>query len=177
MRHPGFAKASRIAAYTAIGATALLLSAGAAGLRYNGTPSIPLGFYRTAGADVRKGDYVLFCPPDRLAFRIALERRYIEPGDCPSGSYPMMKRILAAKGDRVTIGPDGVTINGVAVPNSKPRPHDGSKRPLPAIRESQTLTDGDVIVMGENPVSYDSRYFGPIPRQQISSALRPLYTW
>lgn len=178
MRRPSYARISRA---TAIGIAGLALVSGVAtvamGLRVNQTRSIPLGLYRTTGDEIQIGDYVLFCPPKREVFRLALERRYIEPGSCPGGSYPMMKRILAAKKDRVQIDASGVVINGVPVPNSKPRLQDGARRPLPRYAGSGLVGDGNVIVMGEAPVSFDSRYFGPIPRKQISSVIRPLVTW
>ena len=169
-----------IGRYTALSAFALSIAgvaAAAAGVRVNVTRSIPLGFYRTTNEAVRTGAYVMFCPPQRADFALAVKRRYIEPGDCPGGSSPMMKRILAAKNDRVQIGTNGVFINGVPVPNSKPRPYDGAKRVLPHFVGSGRIAPGDVIVMGESKVSFDSRYFGPIPRKQISTVIRPIVTW
>ncbi|WP_454888080.1 conjugative transfer signal peptidase TraF [Sphingomonas oryzagri] len=169
-----------IGRYTALSAFVLSIAgvaAAAAGVRVNVTRSVPLGFYRTTDEPIHKGAYVIFCPPQRELFALALKRRYIEPGDCPGGSYPMMKRILAAKNDRVQIGPNGIVINGVAVPNSKPRPYDGAKRELPHFVGSGKIAAGDVIVVGESKVSFDSRYFGPIPRQQISTVVRPIVTW
>jgi len=178
MKRPSYAQISRNVAFGIVGFAVIAgVATAAMGLRVNVTRSIPLGFYRTTGSEIHKGDYVMFCPPEREVFRLALERRYIEPGSCPGGSYPMMKRILAAKMDRVQISAAGVVINGVSVPNSKPRIQDGARRPLPRFTGNGTVGDGNVIVMGEAPVSFDSRYFGPIPRKQISSVIRPVVTW
>lgn len=177
MNRPAFKSIGRYAAYSAFALSIAGVSAAAAGVRVNVTRSIPLGFYQTTNEPIRTGAYVMFCPPPTAVFKLALQRRYIDPGDCPGGSYPMMKRILAAKNDRVQIGPNGVVINGVAVPNSKPRPYDGAKRALPHFVSSGTIAEGDVIVIGESKVSFDSRYYGPIPRQQISAVIRPIVTW
>lgn len=177
MKRPSFAAIGRYTALSVFVASIAGVAAAAAGVRVNVTRSIPLGFYRTTSEPVHTGAYVMFCPPQRELFALALKRRYIEPGDCPGGSYPMMKRILAAKDDRVQIGPNGVVINGVAIPNSKPRPVDGAGRPLPHFVGNGTVKAGDVIVIGESKVSFDSRYYGPIPRAQISTVIRPIVTW
>ncbi|TKW64655.1 MAG: conjugative transfer signal peptidase TraF [Paracoccus denitrificans] len=177
MKRPSFKTVGRYTAFGVFGLSIATVAAAAAGVRVNVTRSIPVGFYRTSAEPIHKGAYVMFCPPQREVFRVALKRRYIDPGSCPGGSYPMMKRILAAKDDRVQIGPQGVVINGVPVPNSKPRPVDGAGRTLPRFTGTGTVKAGDVIVMGENKVSFDSRYFGPIPRQQISTVIQPIVIW
>lgn len=87
MKRPSFAKVSRYAVCGVAGAMIAMLGAKAAGLRFNATPSIPLGVYRATGGTAQKGDLVAFCPPAAPPFLEALRRRYIEPGDCPSGSY------------------------------------------------------------------------------------------
>lgn len=38
----------------------------AAGLRINTTKSIPVGLYKISQKAPEKGDYVIFCPPERL---------------------------------------------------------------------------------------------------------------
>ncbi|MDI1364832.1 MAG: conjugative transfer signal peptidase TraF [bacterium] len=177
MKRPSLKVIGRNTALSVFALSIAGVAAAAAGVRVNMTRSIPLGFYRTTSEPVQKGAYVMFCPPKRELFALALKRRYIEPGDCPGGRYPMMKRILAAKNDRVQIGANGVVINGVPVPNSIPRLHDGAGRPLPHFVGSGKVAAGDVIVIGESKVSFDSRYFGPIPREQISTVIRPIVTW
>lgn len=170
-------RTGRYAGLAAFALVGVAIVAPAAGIRVNTTPSIPIGLYQTTDETIAVGDYVMFCPPEREVFRLARERHYLDPGACPGGSYPMVKRILAAKNDQVRIGHDGVFINGQIVPHSLPRPHDGAGRPLPRFSAEGRISDGDVIVMGENPVSFDSRYFGPIPRRQITSVIRPIVTW
>lgn len=177
MTRPSFKTVGRYAAIAVFAASIVSVAGAAGGVRVNMTPSIPLGIYRTSSEPIRKGAYVMFCPPEKAVFRLALKRRYIEPGNCPVGSYPMMKRILAAKNDRVEIGPNGVAINGVIVPDSKPRAKDGAGRPLPRYVASGIVQPGSFIVLGENPVSFDSRYYGPIAREQITTVIHPIVTW
>ncbi|MBD4272924.1 conjugative transfer signal peptidase TraF, partial [Xanthomonas citri pv. citri] len=80
--------------------------------RLNTSKSIPLGLYWTSSAPVTKGEYVIFCPPQRPVFDDARERGYIGSGFCPGNYGYMMKRVLAAKGDTVSVTPQGVTVNG-----------------------------------------------------------------
>ena len=75
----------------------------AAGARINTTKSIPVGLYWTSSAPVEKGAYVLFCPPQAGVFDDAKARGYIGAGFCPGGYGYMMKRVLAAKDDAVTV--------------------------------------------------------------------------
>lgn len=177
MRRPSYAKIGRVAALAAFGLSVLAVTAAVAGLRINVTPSVPLGFYRTAGRDMHRGDYVMFCPPERAPFAMARRRGYLQAGSCPGGSIPMIKKILAAKDDRVLIGPGGIAVNGVPVPNSRPRLLDGAGRPLPRLIAEGRIADGDLLVIGESAASFDSRYFGPIPRSRISAVMRPIVTW
>jgi len=177
MNRPSYATVGRYAACGAVGAMVAMLSVAAIGFRLNTTPSIPLGIYRAIGGAAQKGDIVAFCPPNTPTFIEALHRGYIEHGDCPSGSYEMLKRILAAKGDRVEVSPDGVRINGRFVAQSAPQLADGMGRPLPQLNTDWTLEDGEYVVMGDGPDSFDSRYYGPIHARQISAAIKPVVTW
>ena len=177
MKRPSFAKVSRYAVCGVAGAMIAMLGAKAAGLRFNATPSIPVGVYRATGGTAQKGDLVAFCPPAAPPFLEALRRRYIEPGDCPSGSYEMMKRILAAKGDRVEIGGQGVRINGRLVPDRAPQLADGAGRALPRLNAAWTLGDGEILVLGDSAASFDGRYFGPISARQVTASIKPVVTW
>lgn len=177
MRRPSFAKISRYAVGGVAVAMLAMLGVKAAGFRFNATPSIPVGIYRETGGTAQKGDLVAFCPPAASPFLEALRRRYIEPGDCPSGSYEMLKRILAAKGDRVEIGPEGVRINGRLVPYSAPQLADGAGRSLPGLNSEWTLGDGEILVLGDSAASFDARYFGPISARQVTAPLKPVVTW
>lgn len=150
----------------------------AAGLRVNTTGSIPVGVYRLTDSPVEKGQYVMFCPPDRPLFREAQKRGYIGAGFCPGGLGDMMKKILAAKGDQVTFTPEGVKVNDVLVPFSKPLNTDPSGRMLPHLSGTISLQDGEYLLMTDRSrVSFDARYFGVVTASQIQSVLKPVITW
>ncbi len=150
-----------------------------AGARVNTTKSIPVGLYWTSSAPVEKGAYVMFCPPHVGLFDDAKQRGYIGAGWCPGGYGYMMKRVLAAKGDFVTVSADGVRVNGELLPHSVPRNVDGAGRPMPRLQlERYTLGDAEVLLMSDvSAASFDSRYYGPVKRSQIQSVIRPLITW
>jgi conjugative transfer signal peptidase TraF len=147
--------------------------AGQAGLRYNHSESFPAGVYRTVPKHPAKGDLVTFQPPTLPVFDLARERGYIERSEC------MLKRLMALGGDLVTIDDAGVTVNGRMLPNSVPRPTDLAGRPMPVCRlQGYRLQAGEVLVMSDySPISFDSRYFGPIAREQIQAVVRPVWTW
>jgi conjugative transfer signal peptidase TraF len=163
------------------GAAVLVLGAAcyAAGARINTTKSIPVGLYWTTSAPVEKGAYVLWCPPKAGVFDDAKERGYIGAGFCAGGYGYMMKRVLAAKGDTVTVTDDGVRVNGELLPLSKPIKADSAGRPLMRFQaDHYTLGNSEVLLMSDvSGTSFDSRYFGPINLSQAKTVIRPVITW
>ena len=150
----------------------------AAGLRVNTTPSIPLGVYQLSNEPLVTGSYVLFCPPPVAVFVMAKARGYVGAGFCPGGYGHLMKRLVAAKDDQVTINAEGVAVNGQRLPLSKPIKLDGGGRPLPHYAKSWVLSSDEVLVMSDsNSGSFDGRYFGSIQRSQIEGIIRPVFTW
>lgn len=158
----------------AFGITALF----ALGLRGNTTVSYPLGLYWATNKTPSKGDLVMFCPTNSPAFKVAKERHYITAGFCEGNYGKLMKKILAAKGDVVSISPDGVTINGQLLEKSKPYSHDNLGRPMPAVRLSDyQLTDNEYLLMSDySGVSFDGRYYGVLPATQVVEVVQPLLT-
>jgi len=165
-----------IAGVAAMSAAAISYAAGA---RINTTKSIPVGLYWTTDAPIEKGAYVLFCPPDVGVFSTAKERDYIAGGFCPGDYGYMMKRILAAKGDTVTITDNGVSVDGELLPHSKPIKADLDGRELPRYQSNQyTLGSSELLLMSDvSDTSFDGRYFGPVSRSQVKSVIRPVITW
>lgn len=157
-----------------VGTTAAL---GAAGGLINTTPSYPRGLYLPLGRAPHVGDLVAFCPSSAVA-SYGMARGYLNPGRCSSGSVPLIKRLAAAGGDQVAIGPAGVHVDGKVLKNSKPLARDGFGRPLPQLRLSQTLSTKQVLLMSDyEAASFDSRYFGPQDQAGVVRAMRPVLTW
>lgn len=151
----------------------------AVGARVNTTGSIPVGLYWTSGKPAGKGDYVLVCPPPLEVFDMAKERGYLGAGFCPGGYGYLMKQIVAAKDDKVTVADEGVRVNGRLLPFSVPLKVDRAGRPLPRYQaDSYTLNEPQVLLMTDrNPFSFDGRYFGPLNRSQIKTVIVPTITW
>ena len=153
--------------------------AGVAGLRYNRSESMPAGIYWLIGGPPHKGDLVTCLPVTRAsrvpnpAFDLAVKRGYVRPGE------PLLKKVVALEGDRISIGPAGVCVNGVPLPNSRPLERDGASRPLlQVVLSDYPLQPGEVLLMSDySTQSFDGRYFGPIPKALIQSVVRPVWTW
>lgn len=150
-----------------------------AGVKINTTKSIPVGFYWASNQPVAKGAYVMFCPPNNEVFDEAKKRGYIDSGFCAGGYGYMMKRILAAKNDVVSITDKGVLVNNKLLPLSASVIADRAGRALPYYRiDHKTLNADEVLMMSDvSGTSFDSRYFGPIHKSQIKTVIIPLMTW
>jgi conjugative transfer signal peptidase TraF len=151
----------------------------AIGLRVNGTDSEPIGIYWAVSKPPSKGDIVFVLPPAAPIFKLAKERGYLPAGPSPAGTCGLIKQVAALSGDRVTIGVQGVQVNGVLLKNSAPRPADEAGRPLSAYELSDyALRSEEVLLMSEyNPASFDGRYFGPLSKTTIQSVIVPVITW
>lgn len=163
-----------------LGVSVLLLGfcAYATGARINTTHSIPVGLYWMTDKPIEKGAYVIFCPPPSDVFDEAKQRGYFRAGFCPGDYEYLMKKILAAKKDKVSVADDGVRVNGELLPFSAPLKADSYGRPLPVLRTDYVLGDDDLLLMTDvSATSFDSRYFGLINRSHIKGVIRPIFTW
>ena len=88
----------------------------------------------------------------------------------------MLKPIVAQAGDTVEVSANGIAVNGTLLHNTSPRTIDSRGRPLTPWRfGTYTVPPGFVWVASQyNPLSFDSRYYGPIRVSQIRHHLRPL---
>src|SRR5947207_757871 len=80
--------------------TAMLIGAGATGMRLNFTGSMPVGVYRRVAiaSRVEHGDVVLVCLTDSIA-HFAHERRYVpRGGPCSAELAPIGKFVMAVPG-------------------------------------------------------------------------------
>ena len=148
----------------------------AVGLRWNGSASIPVGLYVTGDASNQIAE---FCPGDPWAY-LSVSRGYrSEPGSCPDGRRPLAKPIVATEGDVVDYSPAGIVVDGILVPNTAPLAVDSHGRPIRAwpFGHYEVQPGMAWVASSYNRLSFDSRYFGPIPISSIRSHLKPLLTW
>ena len=151
------------------------------GWRVNWTESEPLGLYRlqpvTADSRIVRGERAEFCPPETVtpqAFPFYMK------GDCPGGGMPMFKQIVGLPGDRIAVTPQAVAVNGKALAHSGQLPGSPSFPGvhLPYQHGSVTLGPDQFWVYGSGArpalaaQSFDSRYWGPITRQDIRRITR-----
>lgn len=134
--------------------------------------AVVLVFYVLFSASVVDGESMLptLRPADRLL--VSSSYRVPERGDVVVARVigqdgtpeEVVKRVIAVPGDRVEIKDDLAFVNG--------RPEtQGSIVRAPGLGVNvaeQKLSPGDVYLLGDNrPVSYDSRYLGPVPISNI----------
>lgn len=174
VRRTDIRRAKRLIAATAAFLVALFIIPGHLGIRWNPSPSLPVGFYIESK---EQSGLVEFCP-SVLVGRFAATRGYRSEGTCPDGATPLMKPVVARFGDTVDVSVDGLSVNSRLVPNTVPRATDTQGRPLEHFPFGRYLVDrGTVWVASSyNTRSFDSRYFGPISESSIRAHLRPLLT-
>ena len=143
------------------------------GIRFNVSESLP-GLIYIVTSD-NSSPVVEFCPAGSFA-ELSKERGYRRRGICPDGASPMLKPIVAHAGDRVEVSAHGIAVNGTLLHNTAPRTRDTQGRILtPWGFGKYDVDPGFVWVASQyNPLSFDSRYFGPILVSQIRHHLRPL---
>lgn len=165
-------QAKRLMAGTAAFFFALFIIPGRLGIRWNASPSLPIGIYIES---TDTSGLVEFCPAEP-AGSFAAARGYRDPGSCPDGATPLMKPVVARFGDTVEFTESGVTVNGRLLPNTAPRNQDTQGRPLQHFPFGRYVVERGTLWVAStyNPRSFDSRYFGPITQSLIRAHLRPL---
>jgi conjugative transfer signal peptidase TraF len=149
------------------------------GLRFNTTRSVDPGFYWVVEKKPEKGDFVSFCSAQDSLTQMAYARGYIGFGNCPGHTERLLKIVYGMEGDTIELTKTGVVVNGALLAYSAALTQDGLERPLaPFHKKRLVLQPNELWVMtNRNPLSFDSRYFGPIRLTQISDVVKPLWTW
>lgn len=149
-------------------------------LRFNFTPSMPLGIYRLTPAlpkgELSRGTIVAVCAP-RIAAEVGRRRGYLAAGRCQAGTELLLKMIVADGGDDVVISRNGVSVNGCKLPNSRQLASDGAGRRLSRWPEGHYRLRGDELwLYAANDRSWDSRYWGPAAAADVTARAIPLLT-
>ncbi|CZP18995.1 conjugative transfer signal peptidase TraF [Legionella pneumophila] len=149
----------------------------AMGFRVNMTDSIPIGIYRMTGIKNLKNAFVIFCPEDKPVFQQARDRGYINNGFCHGNYGYLMKKVVATKGDKISVTDKGIFVNHQRIPFSKPILTDGMSRPLPQWRtRNYQLKEDEILTMtNQSAWSFDSRYYGPVHTGQIKGMITPVW--
>lgn len=134
---------------------------------WNATASAPEGLYRLQpGAVWRRGDLVAVRPTPNLAGW--LDRR----GYVPIGVL-LIKRVGALAPSTACRTGAAITVDGVAVAQARSRDRVG--RRLPVWSGCRRLTAADVFLLNPDEGSLDSRYLGPLSRQNVVGRVTPLW--
>ncbi|WP_428851606.1 S26 family signal peptidase [Imbroritus primus] len=137
-------------------------------LVYNPSDSVPIGWYRIGSSDaLHVGAIVLTTlPPDVAA--LAAQRRYL------TARVPLLKRVGAVAPQHVCVFDALVWIDGVPV--AAVLAADRLGRPLPSWPHCRRLEAGELFLLSStNPVSFDSRYFGPVRAAAVIGVAHPLW--
>lgn len=159
-----------IATYVAaLGATASAFIHPLPRFIWNASTSVPIGLYAVRPVRTLSiTELVVVQPPADLAQFLA-KRRYLPAG------VPMLKRVLALPGQTVCRNAGTITVDGIAMGETRER--DSHGRPLPVWQGCERISDGQVFLMNwQSEDSLDSRYFGPLSRTTIVGRADPLWT-
>lgn len=159
-------------ALPATGLALVALAAGAATsvrsplVLWNGTPSEPEGLYVLTRDAPAPGRLIAFQAPG-AAFPYADRRlAYLH-------HVPILKEVAAIAGDRVCTDGGWLTINGRR--RGGVLSADTGGRPLPRWIGCRAMRAGEIFAFsGRVRNSFDSRYYGPVPRSRVVGVFRPL---
>ena len=157
-----------LVAAVAIGCVALTAVTPRPLLVWNATPSAPLGLYYRQFGELMRGDWVLIRPP-LVAGQLAAARHYFPP------HIALIKRVAARGGDRVCRSGEAISINGREMATAMKQ--DSRARDLPAWSGCVALKPSEIFVLNAPSASFDSRYFGPVPRDHVIERIAPLWTF
>ncbi|MBY8821057.1 S26 family signal peptidase [Sphingomonas colocasiae] len=133
-------------------------------LIWNASASAPIGFYLIRpGANWREGDTVLVRIPQRHSM-LAAQRGYLPP------AVPLIKRAAVIGPGTICARGEEILLDGEWI--AQRRRADRQGRALPAWQGCLDLRSNMVFLLGEGPWSFDSRYFGPVPTDNVIGSAR-----
>jgi conjugative transfer signal peptidase TraF len=140
-------------------------------LIFNASGSAPLGFYYLDQQLPLKGELAVMRPPPAIALLIAAY-------DILPAPVPLLKQVAAIGGEEVCRSrepSDAISINGHVLAEVQIK--DRAGRALPSWEGCMRLVEGEYFLLQPHPLSFDSRYFGPVLRCDILGVARPIWTW
>lgn len=144
-------------------------------VRVNTSPSLPLGLYRPVELPFERNRLVSACLPLSIA-GFGRARVYLPPGRCPGGAAPVLKYLAAVPGDLVEVTRNGIIVNGVRLRHSGALSRDSRGRSLVAVPPGSYRLRACYWLAAPHPLSWDSRYFGCVPRASLGEVMVPWLT-
>ena len=134
---------------------------------YNPSESVPRGFYYYAGMSFKKGDLVLFPVP-------AIVTEYVAKNYGEKTLQYFVKPVLAMNEEHICFKEENFELEGEFLADI--RLNDSQGKPLPLWKECRNLAGNEVFVFADRiENSFDSRYYGPIKKEQIIGVYKPLW--
>jgi conjugative transfer signal peptidase TraF len=139
-------------------------------LLWNASASAPRGLYWLSAAEpLTVDELVTFAPSPALASYMNA-RGYLPVG------VPLLKYIAALGGQSICRWHGEVHVDGALA--ARVRSHDSAGQMLPVWSGCRTLRAGDVFLLNAaSPNSFDGRYFGVSPANDITARATPLWTF
>jgi len=134
-------------------------------LLWNASPSVPVGLYAAALKPPCRGELALINLPEPYR-RLAAGRGYL-----PAGVL-LIKPVAAGAGDVVCRHGPLLTINGRQIAYA--RNADRRGRPLPRWGGCRSLRRDRLLVLSEEPDSFDGRYFGVVDGKGVVGTALPV---
>lgn len=147
------------------------------GFVINDSRSIAVGIYKSSDEPIETGRYVSFCPPINQVVINAFHWHFFNAGACPGGFAHLLKKIVASAGDLVEINQSGMFINGRKLRHSTPIVKDSNGHLIEThFLHGYVMKEGEFLMYGDGVSnSFDSRYFGVVKREQITSVINQFY--
>lgn len=146
------------------------------GVRFNLSPSLPIGLYVARGREQfaipGRNALVLVCLPRELA-AFGRARGYLPRGGCADGSAPVGKPVFAIPGDTVAVTPLGISRDNAIAPNTRALRRDHNGQPLTRVPDGRYPVPAGLLwlVSSYSDRSWDSRYYGPVPISAVTGVL------
>lgn len=150
-----------------------------AGFRINLSASMPVGLYRRVDASIiHRGDWVSVCLPNLIAHE-GLKKGYLLFGQCSSGVVPVLKQVIAVPKDNVLLSDCEIQVNDEHY-FAPIQTHDHQGKWVHRFVEKGRywpIKNYWLYGLNDPMHSWDSRYYGGIPRNAIQGIYRPLFVF
>ncbi len=147
-------------------------------MRFNFTPSMPIGFYYQVAHPgiLQRGQTVEVCLPEIIGEQ-GLERGYLNEGSCEGGFEPVIKELIATPGDKIQITQEGIWVNQIFyyAPFIKFDMHGYAMSSYP-IKFIKSTNQYWLYGANDPEYSWDSRFYGGVDRENIQGVIRPFLT-
>lgn len=143
----------------------------------NNTESLPLGlYYINEDTNIKRNDIVVFCPTYNDFLKFAEKQGYWHNLTlaCDNTTPKYMKKVVGIPNDDIIINLSGVYVNKNKIKHSEPNHQILSDKIFKNYSKHIILKNNEYFLMSDyNQLSYDSRYFGIVNKNNILYKVTP----